>query len=282
MSAFCRAVFALLVLVGCGSRSEPAVPPRTICDGSDDLRFWAGVTGGGMTAVEHDVLFENGASFFLIDGRCRFWVKPAENIFEEVRSGVLDPGTLAELADDFRYDHWPELEGSYFGDVAAFDADNIGFMDREVAISCAANCLGDSTPPDVVAMREAYVAWSTRLWETGEAVSGDLRANAVEHSRPPEDWSREWRPVPWPASVPIESFAVPEGGGRPPIVVLSGPDADALRVLRREFLDGEHGDFPSAGHSMLISDTDGPLYFVNVRDTTPFEDERGVISWLPR
>jgi hypothetical protein len=63
-------------------------------------------------------------------------------------------------------------------------------------------------------------------------------------------------------------------------VLLTGADAEALRAMRADFLrsDPVRRGIPS----IVIRNGDGPVYFVRVRDTIPFEDERGLIPMLHR
>jgi hypothetical protein len=296
MTNYLSVLMMLPLFAACSGGSEPAdaaadarvpAPPRTICDGTDNLRVMvAGVyPSGERFFAGHRVLVDNG-SFILIDGHCRFWVKPSENKFEEVRSGVLDAATLAEFSRDLRYDYWPALQGSYPSDPSVHDMGNSVFIDRETSVTCVANCLLDSTPIDVVAMREAQTIWNARLWTAGAPVAGDLRVSAIISDLDTATWSAVWHPVPWPASIPIESLGLSETDGAAldygDGVLLQGADADTLRVLRREFLRGDHGDFATIDNNAVISNGDGLLYFVNFRDTTPFEDAQGIISWLPR
>lgn len=302
MKALLRGFLVLTapVVVACAGHSEAVdaatdasvdarapVSPRTICDGSGDLRVFVAVVGGGLSPAQFRVLQENG-SFIAIDGRCRYWVRSGENVFEETRSGVLDSDMLAEFVDDFRYDYWPELPGRVPSGVPIWDASDIVFMDRTTRIICVSNCLGASTPADVVAMREANNAWNARLWAAGEAVTGDVRASVIESGGSPEFAPARWNLVatPWPLSIPIESVAVSEATGESEAlgygdgILFTGPDAEALRTLRNEFVRNDPASTGLA--AIMIRDGDGPFYYVDVRDTTPFEDELGLIPMLHR
>jgi hypothetical protein len=284
-------ILALPVIVACGTQSSPAqdasveaaaVTPRTLCDGSDDLRLFVFMSGGGPTEPARQVLIENGFNFILVDGHCRFWVKPDESIFETVRTGVLDAETLAEFVADFRYDRWPDLNrvGAYGTSLP--DGGSVIFVDPETSITCQTVCSGPSTPPDVEAMRLANNAWNARLWSIGEAVTGDVRISVIESNRDPASLPPLWTPPLWPLSTPIASVVVSEadipalrfGDG----VLMTGADAEALRAMRRHFLDS---GARRTGIGMLVHDDAGQLYEVNVRDTTPFEDERGLVA-MPR
>ncbi len=267
------------------ARVSPA--PRVICDGSDDLRVMvAAVEPSSERLFEgHRVLFENG-SYVLVDGHCRFWVKPAENMFEEVRSGVLDTATLAEFIADLRYDDWPALQGSYPSDPSVEGAEDLIFVDRETSVTCVSNGLLTSTPAEVVAMREAQSLWKARLWAAGVAVTGDVRVSVLEYLRN-ASWTESWPPGHWSASVSIDTLAVPPDGWATVDygegALLTGADADALRALRADYLRRAPDGFAVIpGASIAVQDGTGPIYFVNVRDTTPFEDARGLVSWLSR
>ena len=71
-----------------------------------------------------------------------------------------------------------------------------------------------------------------------------------------------------------EAYVLPYGSG----ILLSGADADALRELRRSYVAGEHGLWWY--RFIPIVDDEGALHELSVRDTTLFENERGLIDWL--
>ncbi len=257
--------------------ADASVAPRTLCDGSDGLRLYVFIGGGGPTEPGRQVLIENGFSFILVDGHCRYWVKSAENDYEELRTGVLDADTLAEFVADFRYDRWPELNRVEPYGAPVPDGGNVIFLDPETSITCQTVCSGASTPPDVEAMALANNTWNTRLWQAGEDVFGDVRISVIESSRDPASLPPGTTLPLWTLSTPIESIAVSAADalalGFGDGVLITGADAEALRVMRQGFLDSG-----APGSSMLVAaGGGGQLYEVSVRDTTPFEDGRGLV-----
>jgi len=289
----CLLMIALPLLGGCEKTkfqpwpgdaavdSDAAVtPPRILCDGSDDLRFSAAIAGGGPIEAGRMVLADNGFSFILVDGHCRYWVMPGAYQFQEVRTGVLDTTTLAEFVADFRYDRWPELNRVAPYGTPASDGSGLLLLDPETSIGCQTVCSGVNTPADVEAMGLANTDWNARLWAAGEAVVGDVRISVIESDRDAATLPPTWTPPLWTLTTPIASVAVSAdaahtlsfGDG----VLITGTDADALRALGRDFLAS---GAQRTGIPILVHDDGGQLYEVSVRDTTPFEDARGLIRW---
>jgi hypothetical protein len=56
--------------------------------------------------------------------------------------------------------------------------------------------------------------------------------------------------------------------------VADGLDVDEMRRIRELYISGSLGDF---GYQFLPITDDGIQYLVFVRDTLPFEDERGLV-----
>jgi len=279
-------VCALVLLAwipGCSqgdTSMTPARPRPPVCDGTPNLRIFMGVVGGGSWQFPppgRQVLYDNG-TYLLVDGECRFWARGPDP-WDDVRTGVLDGVLLAQLLEDVRHERWADLEGIY-APGGGYDTPDILFADTETFVVCVMGCSLGAVPEDVAAMRDALSPWRLRLWSYGTPVGGDVRVMAIR--TPPPLYLEGLPTSTWPATTPIEDLAVEYteasslgyGAGH----LLTGAGAEIMRSLRRSYVSGVHGGFWY--RYLPILEADGTFYEVAVRDTTPYEDERGLIPML--
>ena len=276
--------------VGCGSAvdAEPTDSGgsdlvSTVCNGSEELQLLIVVAAPwDRVGFDQRLLYENGAASILIDGQCRFWVDPAEGAWTPARTGALEPAQMASLLTDLRYARWGELEGLHPAAPGTFDVADLVFMDGTSQVVCAGGCAADVVPADVLAMRDAATAWNGILWESGAAIVGDMRMQVFVSglTGEPADLIQA---TAWPiTSVDLGAVAIPYeesesttfGQG----ILIRGTEAEELRRLRREYMAEEHGSWWY--QFIPIRDETGTLHQLYVRDTTPFENDVGLIGWL--
>ncbi len=279
----------LACTLGCGAGDVPAdggtVDPDlvpVVCDGSEDLRlFITSVAPSDRVGPTQRLLYENGF-YVQVDGRCRFWANNIDIDWAEVRTGTLDTEAAASLLTELRYSRWSHLEGVYPPAPGVFDVGTVAFMDAAVRVVCVGNCGADVVPDEVKAMRDAFGPWAQRLWQSGTAADGDIRMEVFQSGLFGEPYDLIQASA-WPfASMDLHALAVPYEDAESVVygdgIRLAGADADVMRRLRREYMAGEHG--PWWYGFIPIRDEAGTLYEVYVRDSSPFENDRGLIDWL--
>lgn len=279
--------------LGCGAAPEArdagtgvdaANPAQTVCDGTATLRVMMTVVNPEYRVLYgHRVMRENGAWYVLIDGRCRYWASYPEELWAELRTGTLDGETLGWLLADLHYDRWDELQGVYPPAPGVSDVSDAVFSDGERRIVCVGGCGADVVPDEVKAMGNAVTPWATRLWESGTPVGSDVRVLVVGSGMEGEAVDLIQKSS-WPvAGVGLHEIAIPYSEAEATIsygdgVRVTGTDADALRRLRSEYMADEHGVWWY--RYIPIVDDAGALHELYFRDTSPFENDRGLIGWL--
>ncbi len=267
---------------GGGAACAAAASIPAVCDGSTDLRLLVtSMTQATRLNPGDRVLFENG-SYILVDGQCHYWVMSAALEWAELRTGTLGPDEAASLFQDLHFGCWHDLQGGYPAGPGTFDADDILFTDGTNRVLCEGGCGGASVPTVVAEMRDANRSWNQRLWQEGTAVGGDMRGVIYETDRPdPEhyDWSA------WPVTnmtiadiavhTPLDVANLDYGDG-----VLFTADTDALRQVRQEYTSGAHGPWSHYDFLPIVDGTGTHYYELYVRDTSPFENARGLLDWI--
>jgi hypothetical protein len=264
-------------------------PSPKICDGSDQRTLSVRTGVGGLVADGSMVLYENGDTFLQVTGQCRYWIGGYV-----VRTGQFSETEADEFGRDLFYGQWQSrcLVGSWHQD-AVFDVPNLIFSDG--ADPVAVTCLDDSPiaglPEEIRSMRQAWNAWVPRLAQAAERVDGPVRIVALvgfQHFEPTIPVAT------WPLSWPLSSIAVDVdedpnvvAPGRGESLLISDPaEVSAIRAIWDEYLSGAHGEWfkvppvPFKDRTPANDAGSEKLYRVFVRDTTPFEDERGLIPAL--
>lgn len=192
-------------------------------------------------------------------------------IWNETRSGVLDADTAADLGARLHFGAWPDLAGTWSDPRGGvFDAPVLIFDDSTAAVVCLDLCDHPDVPAAVKAMRDELSVVTKELWERGSPVASSVRAIAVRN-----DPASHVPWVDWPLTRPISDFvrsgSIEYGEG---VLEEDTTSVQALEELRASFLRGDHGQF---FWNMLPVESDGAYYRLYLRDTLPFEDERGLV-----
>ncbi|MCG8555442.1 MAG: hypothetical protein MJD61_09180 [Proteobacteria bacterium] len=274
----------LIALGGCGS-APPLPSIELICDGSDTLRLTIGTGGGGAIDPTHAVLWEHG-SFLFVQGDCSYWVPQIGSRAQHYRTGTLNSADAAELAEAFEFGRWEALGlvGMWQPRYGDFDIGDYRYYDGQNLIVCTRGCGDESTPAAVMRMRDSYGSWIVRLNKSGHDIDGPLRITATDRY----NWPAVTVPrATWPLDWALTDIAVPweEVHAQPPMFgtsrLISNPkEVVALRAIWDEYLSGQHGELWEP--AIPFEDPHSPqvkTFAVVMRDTTPFENERGLIEW---
>jgi hypothetical protein len=255
-----RAALALLVaLTACGA-SGP-----TVCDDSDDLRLAVRYQPGGALVPGEHVLYDNGASFLFVDGRCTVHVKTGGGRWEDVRRGTADDATLVA---DLQLDQLAEHAGAYAGELADAATLRIGF--EGAVLTCSGGCTGDDLPEWLIDLNAHAAALMTDLQEEATAATLAQRVLVVDQAVPPTPAFL------WPASFDPATIAVlRDAAATAPATLVEGADGDALRTLRHDVRDAE---FPPGAAYITTDDTQPPSYAAYLRDALPYEDAAGLVA----
>ena len=273
------------------------VPPVSICDGSDNIRFsMVGIVQDGFTnAMQH----ANGASYLYVMGDCTYYVgypgfEPTQRGL--ARTGALTANDAEALGKAVSYGGWHELgiaNRAYAGDRQILDGGTEVFMDETTTVSCAGDCESEETPQVVAAMHHAFLPWQKRLWDLGKPMQGSIRIMAWKgaFNFPSSLTEEPFAAGTWPLSFPIEDVLIPrdEGGkllygqGR----LVEQPDADKLRDIWHRDIDVSTAENPSNtffrtyGSLRFPSEREPYFHAVEVRDVIPIEDpDTGLVPWL--
>lgn len=259
-----------LMVAACGPREDPS---RQICRGTETITAAVQVVGGHVSS--EDVLWiENGHSFFLIDGTCRYAVKTHGE--REVRTGVLTAEQEEGLAVRLGYRAWASFEGDWSAAFGAPDAGAFQVWDHQFLASCTAGCR-DSAPEELQELSSGLSDFLAPYWEQGTPFRGEaMRLVIVEYSRTAHE------PSPWPLSTPVSEFMLPADE---PLDIgrsfeVTGPDAEALRELQADFL----ARTPEIDRErpILILTEDGQHVGLLLRESLPWEDHTGLVRQSPR
>lgn len=258
-----------LAAIGCGDASVP----KPLCDPSavEATRVSLEVRAVGGLAPGAAVLFDNGGPYVFVDGQCNYWANNPSQIWDEMHSGVLDRDTAERLGARLHVDAWADLGGVWTDPRGGvFDAPVLIFDDSQQAVLCVDGCDGPEVPSEVKAMRDALIGVAQELWDRGAPSASSLRVIAM-----PAEPGPGIPFVDWPLARPISELVRPSDVGfGEGVLEADAASVDALKALRRSFLDGEHGAFV---WDMLPVKADGAYYQLYVRDALPFEDANGLV-----
>jgi len=262
---------------------------RPICDGTNEIRFL--FTTARLWSGPGEVIFlENGAGLVIVDGKCQFWAQ-GERRWDDLKTGQLSPDEERELAERIRYAEWPSVKGVWPGNPTNYDVPVLRFSDGRNTVECVQDCDLPETPAAVLAMRDQIGDLARWLLERGASATGPVRI-MVEENGPEGPSYTVPMTVAWPlqsvspaeVAIPVSSYDVLTGAGNTTLVT-DAADAAALRALREDYRSEKYGvwfyDFiPIRVHDPGADKV--PEYLLWFRDTTPFEDERGLIDFPPQ
>jgi hypothetical protein len=224
---------------------------------------------GGQIGPGESVMYENGFIYLFVDAQCNYWVNDPSEAWNETRTGVLDAESALRIGERLHFGAWPQLAGTWSG-VGVDDAPVSVFDHAHHTVFCAQLCDSDDVPDAVKEMRKGFPIVARELWVRGTGIVSSVRAIAVEVQRSPG--------VPfvdWPLSRPISDFVRTGYVGSGEGVLEDDPaSVQILKELRASFVRGDHGTF---FWNMLPVTSGGAYYRLYMRDTLPFEDERGLV-----
>ncbi len=213
------------------------------------------------------LLYENGASYFFLDGECRYWVQTSPRA--SPHTGHTTPAQMRRL---FGLGRLAGLVGSHRG--GASDGATVRVSTRGGVIECTRGCAGDAVPTALEQSSRDATTASEELWQQGTEVDGALRVLVVSgvKLRPNAPTFR------WPLRASIAEFSVTiqqaidadVGVGR---AVTSDADVAALLDLRRRYL--ELSEFQRGTYiAIMEAETSYALW---MRRTTPLENDQGIV-----
>lgn len=270
----------LLVLSACSNQEEDLREDATrkVCDGSSSIRLAVQAMPGRVDPDGSAVQVENGRQFLFVDGGCRYWVQTHLSS-TAVHTGVLDANQEEALTRGLRYRSWEWLKGNWQGEQSYKDWGAIYFWDASHTVACHDGCQMPTTP---VGFRDVLAYWDEKnvvdtLWKAGTPVQGGgvrfLMVAATTSTPTPLDW-----PLEQPAEdflVPVdEVFSLRPGDSR----LVDKPDeVQKLRDLRAAYQARPDLVNYTAGKLPIRGVGKPPVYGLLMRDTLPFEDERGLV-----
>jgi hypothetical protein len=153
------------------------------------------------------------------------------------------------------------------------------FQSAEGDMVCDGGCGAEANPEEVLAMRDAEQPSIERLWNAGEEYGEALRIQVIRRTTAPGPSE------PWPLSWPITDIAL-EGVALEQLTPgmstrIDEPDEVVpLRAVWDEYMTGVHGENWKSTSGIPFEDPRAPevQYLVSMRDTLPFEDDRGLVT----
>jgi hypothetical protein len=274
----CHVLILLTALLSCG---ESQTTFGEICNGQPGLRllvkyqFARDRVTGGMSVLQ------DLSGLLAIDGTCRYWAEDATetDVWNTVRTGVLDRATAEDVARRVRYGRWPD-GGFHWVAPTCFDCTTRNVSDGRNVVRCTGLC--EEAPNGLGLIFAEADLIRRELWDAGVPAAGPLMVRADDYREQPLALSQE--SVAWPAkTVDLESIAVKAGS--PAFATTLGTrvddaqDTKALRMVRDAYQKrGKRvwfwgwipirRDAPVAG---------SPEFVVFVRDWVPFEGPAGEI-----
>jgi hypothetical protein len=198
--------------------------------------------------------------------------------WSDIREGQMSSEAEASLIADVRLSEWPTLHGDYV--LNACDGTGAWFRFADEQIRITALCNNTDTSESVLWLRDVVKNHLTALWDGGAAVTGPARYVLV--SDPGSIWSSSVTDsaAVWPLGIPASSAAISldDASAYEPgtsKLASAGADADALRVIRRNFVGA--GKLPLTGGFLPVLGDDGAHYQLFVRDSIPLEDASGLL-----
>jgi hypothetical protein len=280
-------VGAVWLLVACASLLHAcdhalAEEPAPICDGTSSIRLLAQtVTSEGRLLPGYPLLYENGAIYLLVDGRCHYW-SFAAGAWSGVREGILSESAARSLSEALDYSEWPRSKGVWYPTLVPSDASALVLrgspLDGGAVVCVGCGAAGSSVPGLSDAMVRAFSNMqpeAERLWDAGADVTGPVRyilaSDPGNHLLDPH--------LEWPAQVgDAASLAISYADAftlqffDPRIRRVEGAQAEALRALRRKrFTDPLYRNF----EWIPVRDAADAGYWLFVRDVIPYESTDG-------
>lgn len=257
-----------------GPDADVLPAPLTICDGSDGVRFaYVVMSDAGRVGPGLAVIYQNGHNYLFVDGRCRYWAFQGNprGVLVGARSGVLDRETERRLSEELRTGSWGAWRGTHSTPGGPIHASPEVLWVPGAGIVCK-GCFTEM--PHLREVIFAARSWLERLQAAGAPLTGAVRLAAINYQESYRDWPHGV--ALWPVQRPLSDFVVPLVPGEPgiegPGLRVEGDEAEALRQLRRETLEGKF--FPAGAPTpgtIPVRDDNGQLHFLYVRDTLPFE-----------
>jgi hypothetical protein len=259
-----------VVLLAASCNGDDFGPAPEICDGSSNVRVGVQALvsldrlGGG-----EQVLHDNGSAFFFMNGMCEYYLRWGGR-FADVRTGTLDDPTA--IAEGLQLAGVSARPGTYSGNVT--DGATIKLFFDEDVVLCAGNCEGGSVPGWLTSMMSFTDQEFPDLYASSTAPDLPQQIVVVAHETGPLQPLLQWPAALDPASVAIsEAEALELGFGDG--TRISGTDGDALRALRRQLAG--FVSVPVAGYIWYTREEQPPEYRLYLRDSIPWEDDRGLV-----
>lgn len=249
-------------------------PRDRICDGTEQitLAYYVAVESGQLSQGLA-FMYENGASFLYVDGRCRYWVKlsteSGKSSVVETRQGTLDESWEQRLSRELRYQELPRLA------LQTEDPPKLAHLSPKVVtdgqnFAVCLTCTATTDVGDVIANASRLIG---DLHGMADPDVGPVRALASEAS--PAAQLQPPLPI-WPSDLePLTTFlpstTVPRFGlGH----YVDDPQLlSTLRMLRTGQEDLRFGRVTG----IPVSTESGTVYELFFRAVIPYEDERGLI-----
>lgn len=203
--------------------APPADEVGALCDGSSAPRL-AFVRGYGFAPLTAAYFGTYGASFFVIDGACRYWVGRDDGI---VFTGVLDAEAAEALAAAVRYEAAPRWESPGDDPSGCPDADLSQLWSPAGAIACRCDCTSAELTAASEMDQSLYAAADIEVTGPARLVLSPLDEVAAEPA--PEPW-----PLPRaPSSAEIVSTSAAMDSG---VLLEDEAELALFRAARMRFI----------------------------------------------
>src|SRR5690554_278320 len=262
---------------------EVGTDPNTekLCDASNEIRlYFRSKPLWGTMGEFANVYYENGFSYFVVDGHCRYWAFDGFDKggpygrWNDVWSGELNEQEAATLSAEVR---WGGLE-ALTGHSTNRDVDHGGVWQitdgRTGMLSCETEC-PDEENQSVIAAGQKWLEW---MLDHGEPTDHSFRG--IIALMPEEKTGTHFSTIELPEE--LEPFVVDEpsyfGFAACPGETIEFPPEvyDLIKGLRQEYRDGEHGFFRDL--IPMVND-DGRIIQMHIRPGIEPEDERGLFNF---
>lgn len=170
-----RILVCCLVAPAIAACGEPGEGPydkapgfERLCDGSEDIRFMAGIALNGNDEGDRRMLSQNGMDFFLVRGDCHYWVYGGQGM-DRSYGGQLSADEESEFTDAFHYGEWQSRGIDRNWDNSdVVDGNWLVFADGAAKVGCY-ECRDAGGVPDVVRkMAYDHGVWFGRLQRLGK------------------------------------------------------------------------------------------------------------------
>ena len=246
-----------------------ALQASALCGGRSGLTFAYQVLVD-ITRVEpgSEVLWDNGATFFMLRGDCRYWAQ--ESVRNELREGVTTP---EEVERRFNLPRLCGTRGVFRG--ASRDGATVRLAVPGATIDCLDGCSGGAVTPTLRQAADDAFAATRAFWEQATPVTGGYRLLAVSGVTPAPTTSA----FAWPLSRSLSSVSVSieqavdldVGSGHS---ITDPTEVSSLADLQRRFLalsEFQRGPYIRIAHM-------GVDHALWMRRMVPIEDDRGIVQ----